>query len=296
MAQTKAVSTRHLPVAFKVLPILGLLFLGACFAVQAFLPPEKKDLVSWREPKEALDLAKKSGKPILYDFTAEWCGPCHALTDQVFNDKETSKLINQSFIPVRVLDRQREEGANPIEVESLQKKYHLEGFPTIVITKPDVIDVKKQVGYAGKDGTKKFIRESLIWSYSGDNPYAVKWHTLDDALTLSRQSKKPLLILCWNEKGDYARYEYLADKELMQLLKTNFVTTEFTAPTDQKSLKTDEAKQLITSLEIKRTPAMIIVPVDGSMPHFQIGESNKADNKDFLEKYLRFTTGKKAIR
>jgi hypothetical protein len=214
----------------------------------------------------------------------------------VFNDKETSKLINQSFIPVRVLDRQREEGANPIEVESLQKKYHLEGFPTIVITKPDVIDVKKQVGYAGKDGTKKFIRESLIWSYSGDNPYAVKWHTLDDALTLSRQSKKPLLILCWNEKGDYARYEYLADKELMQLLKTNFVTTEFTAPTDQKSLKTDEAKQLITSLEIKRTPAMIIVPVDGSMPHFQIGESNKADNKDFLEKYLRFTTGKKAIR
>jgi hypothetical protein len=117
---------------------------------------------------------------------------------------------------------------------------------------------------------------------------------LDDALELSQRSKKPLLILCWSENGDYARYEYLADKELMQLLSANFVTAECSAPINHKILKTDAAKQLISSLEIKRTPAMVIVPVDGSMPHFQIGESNTLDNKDFLRKYLRFASEKKA--
>ena len=60
--------------------------------------------VKWVPLANAEEIARKTGKPILYDFTAEWCGPCHLLDDAVFEDAKLAAKINEQFVPVRVTD------------------------------------------------------------------------------------------------------------------------------------------------------------------------------------------------
>jgi thiol:disulfide interchange protein len=124
---------RYVPVALFV---IALVLLAARVAHQTTksTPPAKKknDLVSWVTPAEGLQLAKTTNKPLVYNFTADWCQPCHLLEAAVFRDPELARTINERFIPVLVVDRQQEEGRNSEEVAALQLRYGVQGFPTIV--------------------------------------------------------------------------------------------------------------------------------------------------------------------
>lgn len=88
--------------------------------------------VQWLAPDEGLRLASTSDKPVLLDFTADWCAPCHILDAQVFRDPEIARKINEGFVAIRVTDRRREEGRNAPEVDELQQRYGVRGFPTVV--------------------------------------------------------------------------------------------------------------------------------------------------------------------
>ena len=122
MART---SQRYVPV---VLFVVAAALLGARIVHHtANREPAKNDLVRWTTPQEGLTLARATGKPLLLDFTADWCQPCHVLDAQVFRDPAIAREINERFIPVRVVDRQQEEGRNTPEVEALQRKYGVVG-------------------------------------------------------------------------------------------------------------------------------------------------------------------------
>lgn len=108
------------------------------------------DLVSWRPIATALAEARASGRMVLYDFTADWCPPCHTMASEVFADARSAKTIAALFVPVRVLDRTREQGRNPTEVSELQARYRVTAFPTLVLVNPDGGDPVVIEGYPGK--------------------------------------------------------------------------------------------------------------------------------------------------
>lgn len=108
------------------------------------------DLVRWVAPDVAVMRARSTGKPIMYDFTAEWCRPCHILDAEVFRDAEAAAMINEKFIPVRVTDRQQEDGRNSAEVEALEQRYSVRAFPTVIFANEKGTELGRMEGYKGR--------------------------------------------------------------------------------------------------------------------------------------------------
>lgn len=120
-------------------------------------PTRLSSLVHWVPLEQAEALSKERRLPIFYEFSAEWCAPCTELSTQVFNDDNTARDINATYIPVQVMDTRQEEGANPPEVARLVNKYRVDVFPTLLIVSPEGKVVKSRFGYGGYTATLTFL-------------------------------------------------------------------------------------------------------------------------------------------
>ncbi len=121
----------------------------------------KRGKMAWTSDAEAKAEAKKTGKLILYDFKADWCGPCKMLDKQVFSIPKNADWINTEFLPVEVIDRRVEQGRNTFGIEFLQDRYKIDGFPTLIVLNPKSGKFEKTAGFAGEAYTLEFLRHSL---------------------------------------------------------------------------------------------------------------------------------------
>ena len=139
------------------LPIVVALLIAARIVSWKYPVKSDVDLVHWTDSEMASALAMRSHRPILYEFSAEWCGPCHMLEREVFMDPDLAASINGRYIAVKVVDRQREDGHNAAGVQQLLERYGVNAFPTIVIAAGDGKVRDRIVGYPGREQFAHFI-------------------------------------------------------------------------------------------------------------------------------------------
>jgi thiol:disulfide interchange protein len=110
------------------------------------------DRVRWRTLASAVEEARVTRKPLLYDFSADWCGPCRRMQREIFADPQAAADLEARFVPVRVLDRTREEGHNPAWVDSLEARFAVNAFPTLIVERAGARPLRIE-GYMGRDFT-----------------------------------------------------------------------------------------------------------------------------------------------
>ena len=77
------------------------------------------------------------GKPVLMDFFAKWCGPCHQQTPII--DELKKRMGDQ--VDIRKIDV----GVDSEQTRQYAAKYDIQFVPTLVIEKDGVL-VRKLVG------------------------------------------------------------------------------------------------------------------------------------------------------
>ncbi|MFH1368462.1 MAG: thioredoxin family protein [Elusimicrobiota bacterium] len=131
-----------------VLALVGLLFYnnyritqqssGAPSSVKLIV--DNPDEVAWYTNfQEALQVSAQSGKPVMADFYADWCGWCKKLDEDTYSDSEVIKL-SKGFVCVKV----------DADVDGASsKKYDIRGLPTILFTDAKGKVIHRIGGYLG---------------------------------------------------------------------------------------------------------------------------------------------------
>ncbi len=99
---------------------------------------------------DAQTKAKKEQKLVLLDFTgSDWCSWCMKLDSEVFAKPEFKRYAATNLVLVTVdfPNHKPQPAAVKSANAALQAKYNVDGFPTLVVLKPDGTLVWKQEGY-----------------------------------------------------------------------------------------------------------------------------------------------------
>src|SRR6476659_3555433 len=102
-----------------------------------YLLQHKDNPVDWQPwGSEALERAAQEDKPILLSVGYSACHWCHVMERESFEDEATARLINESFVPIKV-DREERPDVDDIYMEAVQGMTGQGGWPLTVFLDPE---------------------------------------------------------------------------------------------------------------------------------------------------------------
>ena len=105
---------------------------------------------------EKIDLAKKSGKPAILDFYADWCIPCHELEHYTYSNPAVIQAL-EPFVRLKV------DVTNPRTPEAIEpiERFEVVGVPTVLFLDPHGKEVKNSriTGFAPPAEFLKMVEE-----------------------------------------------------------------------------------------------------------------------------------------
>lgn len=126
--------------------ILAGIFTGACGGsggsgdVQEGSPAESGEALAWFEDdfEGASAEAASSGKPLLIDMYADWCGPCRTLGEQYFTSEEMHSVLS-NFVLLRI-------DVDKPEMGEYAQRYNVSAIPCVVIAEASGTEIDRIVG------------------------------------------------------------------------------------------------------------------------------------------------------
>lgn len=105
-------------------------------ATSPYLREAARQPIHWQPwGEEAFRLAKEMDRPILLDIGAIWCHWCHVMDEETYSNPEVAKLINESFVSIKVDRDERPDidGRYQVQVRAL---VGFSGWPLTVFMTP----------------------------------------------------------------------------------------------------------------------------------------------------------------
>ncbi|QDT29841.1 thiol:disulfide interchange protein precursor [Gimesia panareensis] len=134
--------------------------------IQALSPALKADEIKWQtDLKQAALQARAQEKAMLIQIGASWCGFCHKMDKETFQDQKVIHHINSCFIPLRV-----DADKSPEFVEAIG----VAGLPTTVIITPELKIVKKLSGYVAAREMQGHLKKICLVNHEQAAPAATR--------------------------------------------------------------------------------------------------------------------------
>ncbi|MEL6863921.1 MAG: thioredoxin family protein [Bacteroidota bacterium] len=103
---------------------------------------------------DVLDEAERQDKLVFVDFYTTWCLPCRLMDEEVFNDKEIAKFLNDNFLSYKV-DAERGNGPN------LAVVFNVNTYPTLLFLDAKGRVLEKKVGAAFQTELREMGQRAL---------------------------------------------------------------------------------------------------------------------------------------
>lgn len=121
------------------------------FYYRAAATPPPQSSIEWRtDLNAALDEARRSGKQVLIDISADWCPPCIAMKHDVWPDPDVERTVAQSYVPV-LIDADRDAG--------VMDRYGIRGIPAILIVDASGTVIRRAT-FLSASGMVEFLTSS----------------------------------------------------------------------------------------------------------------------------------------